>query len=66
VRKPVHKTRFSLMYACGLRFGEATALEFTAIDSANLLLRIVGKDNKERRVLLPQPMLDDTGGPPTR
>jgi integrase/recombinase XerD len=47
------------MYACGLRFGEATALEITAIDSADLLLRIIGKGNKERRVPLPQPMLDD-------
>src|ERR1700730_10369075 len=33
-------------------------LEIGAIDSANLTLRIIGKGNKERRVPLPQPVLD--------
>jgi integrase/recombinase XerD len=33
-------------------------LEVGAIDSANLTLRIIGKGNKERRVPLPQPVLD--------
>lgn len=45
------------MYACGLRTGEAAALKITSIDSANRLLRIIGKGNKERRVPLPQPVL---------
>ena len=33
-------------------------LEIGAIDSASLSLRIIGKGNKERRVPLPQPVLD--------
>ena len=41
------------MYACGLRISEAATLEIGAIDNANLLLRIVGKGNKERLVPLP-------------
>jgi len=47
------------MYACGLRISEAATLEIRAIDSANRLLRVIGKGNKERRVPLPQPVLDD-------
>jgi site-specific recombinase XerD len=45
------------MYACGLRVGEAATVEITSVDSASLLLRIIGKGDKERRVPLPQPML---------
>jgi site-specific recombinase XerD len=45
------------MYACGLRIGEAATLEIASIDSDSLLLRIIGKGNKERRVPLPRPML---------
>jgi integrase/recombinase XerD len=47
------------MYACGLRIGEATTLEVTAVDRARRVLRIIGKGNKERLVPLPQPILDD-------
>jgi hypothetical protein len=47
------------MYAWGLRTGEAAALKITSIDSANRLLRIIGKGNKERRVPLPQPVLNN-------
>lgn len=46
------------MYACGLRISEATTLDIGAIDSANLLLRIVGKGNKQRLVPLPPSVLD--------
>ena len=49
------------MYACGLRVGEATTLEVTAVDRARRVLRIVGKGDKERLVPLPQPVLDDLG-----
>jgi len=48
---------FSLMYACGLRIGEAAALPISAIDSRQMLLRIVGKGNKERAVPLPASLL---------
>jgi integrase/recombinase XerD len=47
------------MYACGLRISEAATLEISAIDSANLQLRIIGKGDRERLVPLPQPVLDD-------
>lgn len=45
------------MYACGLRISEAATLEIGAIDSANGVLHIIGKGNKERRVPRPQPVL---------
>ena len=45
------------MYACGLRISEAAALEVTAIDGKNGLIRIIGKGNKERCVPLPVPVL---------
>jgi site-specific recombinase XerD len=47
------------MYACGLRIGEAMALEPSSVDGANLLLRVIGKGNRERCVPLPRPVLDD-------
>ena len=45
------------MYGCGLRIGEAVSLEVGAIDSANRLLRIIGKGNKQRLVPLPPSLL---------
>lgn len=48
-----------MIYACGLRIGEGATLEIKSIDSANLLLHIIGKGDKERRVPLPQPVLDE-------
>jgi integrase/recombinase XerD len=59
IRNPIHKACFTLMYACGLRISEAATLEVKAIDGDSLLLRIIGKGDKERRVPLPQPVLDD-------
>jgi integrase/recombinase XerD len=59
VGNPVHRTCLALMYGCGLRISEAVSLEIGAIDSANMLLRIIGKGDKERLVPLPQPLLDD-------
>lgn len=47
------------MYACGLRISEAAGLEVGAIDRAAGVLRIIGKGDKERRVPLPQPVLDE-------
>jgi integrase/recombinase XerD len=50
------------MYACGLRIGEATTLEISAVGragpEAGPVLRVVGKGNKERLVPLPRPVLD--------
>jgi len=59
IRNPTHKTCFAVMYACGLRIGEAATLEVGAIDKANQCLRVIGKGNTERQVPLPQPVHDD-------
>lgn len=59
MRNPTHKACLALIYACGLRISEAVTLEVTSIDRARLLLRIIGKGNKERQVPLPAPVLDD-------
>ena len=59
IRNPTHKTCFVVMYACGLRIGEAATLEVGAIDKANRIVRVIGKGNTERLVPLPQPVLDD-------
>src|SRR5229473_2834511 len=59
VRSPIHKACFTVMYACGLRIGEAVALEVGSVDKARLTLRVIGKGNKERCVPLPQPVLAD-------
>jgi site-specific recombinase XerD len=57
VRHPVYKGCLGLIYACGLRIGEAAGLEVKAIDGARQVLRIVGKGDKERLVPLPTPVL---------
>jgi site-specific recombinase XerC len=45
------------MYGCGLRIGEAAPLEIGAIDSANMVLRITGKGDKQRLAPLPRPLV---------
>ncbi len=37
-----------LLYAYGLRIGEAVALPVTAVDSKQMILRVIGKRNKQR------------------
>ena len=32
VRNPIHRTCFALMYACGLRIGEAATVEIASVD----------------------------------
>jgi integrase/recombinase XerD len=59
IKNQIHRGCLALIYACGLRITEAATLEITAIDSARLLLRIIGKGDKERLAPLPQPVLDD-------
>ena len=36
------------MYACGLRLGDAVKLPIAAVDSQNMILRVIGKGNRER------------------
>jgi integrase/recombinase XerD len=59
LRNPIYRACSSVIYACGLRAGEGTALEIPAIDGVNRQLRIIGKGNKERIVPLPKPVLED-------
>ncbi len=47
------------MYACGLRISEAATLEVSAIDGANLSLRIIGKGDKQRLVPMPASLLEE-------
>jgi len=61
IRNPIHRTCLATIYSCGLRIGEATTLEISAVDRARQVLHIIGKGNKERLVPLPQPILDDLG-----
>jgi integrase/recombinase XerD len=58
LKNPIYKACSTLIYACGLRAGEGTALQIGAIDGVNAHLRIIGKGNKERIVPLPHPVLD--------
>jgi site-specific recombinase XerD len=60
VSNPIHKACFMVMYACGLRISEAVMLQVTAIDKINMVVRVIGKGNTERRVTLPQPVLTQT------
>lgn len=46
------------MYGCGLRLSEAVGLRVDAVDSRGMVLRIVGKGNKERCVPLPRSLLE--------
>ena len=49
-----HRDRmfFKLLYACGLRVGEAAQVRVTDINWEEGWLRVIGKGNKERRVYL--------------
>jgi integrase/recombinase XerD len=58
IRQPVYRACMCTMYACGLRISEASSLPISAVDSKQMLLRIVGKRNKERIVPLSEPTLE--------
>jgi len=48
----------SAMYSCGLRIDEATRLTVRDIDAKAMLIRVIGKGNKERLVPLCQGLLE--------
>jgi len=56
--KPVYRGCFTLIYAYGLRIAEAVALPVTAVDSKQMVLRVIGKRNKERALPLTESILD--------
>ena len=52
LQKPVYRGCFALIYAYGLRISEAVTLPVTAVDSKQMVLRVIGKRNKERALPL--------------
>lgn len=59
VTNPIHRACLATMYACGLRIGEAVSIEIADIDGDNAMLSIIGKGDKQRRVPMPLPVLQD-------
>jgi integrase/recombinase XerD len=57
LKQPLYRACFALIYAYGLRIGEAIALPVRAIDSKQMLLRLIGKRNKERALPLTESIL---------
>ncbi len=58
LQKPIYRGCFTLIYAYGLRIGEAVTLPITAVDSKQMVLRVIGKRNKERALPLTESILD--------
>lgn len=48
VEHPVYRACTTIIYACGLRLGEAVRLSVDSVDSQAMLLRKIGKRNRER------------------
>jgi site-specific recombinase XerD len=55
--QPIYRGCFTLMYAYGLRMTEAITLPITAVDSRQMVLRVIGKGNKERALPLTETLL---------
>ena len=58
LEKPVYRGCFTLIYAYGLRIAEAVTLPVTAVDSKQMVIRVIGKRNKERMLPLTESLLD--------
>lgn len=59
VHVPVYRAVLGVMYGCGLRIGEAVKAEVTDVDKERMVLRVVGKGNKERLAPLSAPLYRD-------
>ena len=57
VREVRHRACLSLIYACGLRLGEACRVKVTDIDRVRGLIRVGGKGAKQRYIPLPESLL---------
>lgn len=57
LKKPLYRGCFTLIYAYGLRISEAVTLPISAVDSKQMVLRVIGKRNKERVLPLTEPIL---------
>ena len=58
LEKPVYRGCFTVIYAYGLRITEAVTLPVTAVDSKQMVLRVIGKRNKERVLPLTESILN--------
>jgi integrase/recombinase XerD len=56
--KPSYRLCCALMLALGLRIGDVLALTVQSIDSTQMMVRVIGKGNKERILPLPQTLLE--------
>ena len=57
LQMPIYRACFTLIYAYGLRISEAVTLPICAVDSQQMVLRVIGKGNKERALPLTEPIL---------
>ncbi len=57
VEKPAYQLCCSFMLALGLRIGDVVVLPVKSIDATQMLVRVIGKRNKERVVPLPRTLL---------
>jgi len=57
IRQPGYRLCFSCMLTLGLRIGDALPLTTDAIDAKRMVMRVVGKGNKERILPLPPSLL---------
>ncbi len=57
LEKPVYRGCFTLIYPYGLRITEAVMLPVSAVDSKQMVLRVIGKRNKERVLPLTESIL---------
>lgn len=59
VHSPVCRGALTVMYGCGLRIGESVKLTTKDVDAKRMIIRVVGKGNKERLAPLSMPLLSD-------
>ncbi len=57
LQKPGYQLCCSLMLSLGLRIGDVVVLTIHSIDATQMMVRVIGKRNKERVVPLPQTLL---------
>ena len=59
VRRPKYRAILMVMYGAGLRVSEACRLRPEDIDSTRMVLRVIGKGNRERLTVLSDRLLDE-------
>lgn len=57
IQKPAYRLCCSFMLSLGLRIGDVLALTIASVDSTQMMVRVIGKGNKERMLPLPEALL---------